>query len=83
MRRSRSHNARRPPARCLGHALAILVLSLTPKLRALEPVNAFGAPLQLDLTNSSSLLYNFDNRDTRPNQVATLANDHWGLFTIA
>jgi hypothetical protein len=47
---------------------------------ALEPVDVFGTPVAFDVTESSTLLYNFDNRDTRPNQVATRANDDWGLL---
>ena len=34
----------------------------------------------VEITDASSLLYNFDNRDTRPGQVASVANDRWGLF---
>src|SRR4051812_348884 len=80
MRRSRSHNARRTPAHWLAPALALAVLTDAPKLRALEPVDVFGKPVAFDITNTSTLSYNVDNRDTRPNQVATLANDDWGLF---
>ncbi|HYP78630.1 MAG TPA: DUF6029 family protein [Polyangiaceae bacterium] len=68
------------PAVWLGRALAVSILSVAAKLSALEPVNVFGAPVALDITNTSTLSYNADNRDTRPNQVATLANDDWGLF---
>lgn len=35
---------------------------------------------RVELTDASSLLYNFDNRDTRRGQVGTLANDHFGLL---
>ena len=80
MLRSRSPNALRSPSHWLARAIALGVLCLAPPLRALEPVDVFGAPVALDITNSSSLSYNFDNRDTRPNQVATRANDDWGLF---
>ncbi len=47
---------------------------------ALEPVELLGEPVAFDVTESSTLLYNFDNRDTRANQVSTRANDDWGLF---
>ncbi|HEY0466524.1 MAG TPA: hypothetical protein VGC79_20085 [Polyangiaceae bacterium] len=53
---------------------------MAPKLSALEPVDVFGTPVAFDITNTSTLSYNGDNRDTRANQVATLANDDWGLF---
>ncbi|HEY3256512.1 MAG TPA: DUF6029 family protein [Polyangiaceae bacterium] len=79
MRRSR-HNARRTPERWLARAIALSILGLAPKLSALEPVDVFGAPVAIDITNTSTLAYNGDNRDTRANQVATLANDDWGLF---
>ena len=47
---------------------------------ALEPGEVAGEPLRLDITNASSLLVNLDNRDTQPNQVNTLANDHWSMW---
>jgi len=53
---------------------------MAPKLSALEPVDVLGAPVAFDITNTSTLSYNGNNRDTRPNQVSTLANDNWGLF---
>ena len=34
----------------------------------------------VELTDASSVLYNFDNRDTRRGQVGSVANDHFGLF---
>src|SRR4051794_19090205 len=80
MRRSRSPNARRTAGTWLARAIALAVMGVTPKLSALEPVDVFGAPVGLDITNTTTLSYNADNRDTRPNQVATLANDDWGLF---
>lgn len=36
--------------------------------------------IQVDITNASSLLYNSNNRDSRPNDVTRVANDDWGLF---
>jgi hypothetical protein len=48
--------------------------------RALEPREVLGVPVAFDITESSTISYNFDNRDTRPNQVPTRANDDWGLF---
>jgi hypothetical protein len=80
MRRSRSHSSPRTLSTWLGRALALAVLCAAPKLSALEPVDVLGTPVAFDITNTSTLSYNVDNRDTRPNQVATLANDDWGLF---
>ncbi|HET9955033.1 MAG TPA: hypothetical protein VFQ61_11040 [Polyangiaceae bacterium] len=34
----------------------------------------------VQFTQASSVLYNFDNRDTRPGQVGSLANDHSGML---
>ena len=34
----------------------------------------------VDVNESSSVYYNFDNRDSKPNQVATRANDDFGLI---
>src|SRR3954468_1417418 len=76
MRRSRSRNSR--ASLLLSSSLCVLGWSSAGS--ALEPVSVFGAPVAFDVTESSTLLYNFDNRDTRPNQVATRANDDWGMF---
>jgi Family of unknown function (DUF6029) len=59
---------------------AVGLCCIAAPARALEPVDVFGTPVAFDITESSTLLYNFDNRDTRPNQVPTRANDDWGLF---
>jgi len=80
MRRSRSHNPSRARRLWLARALALATIGATPKLGALEPVDVFGKPVAFDITNTSTLSYNVDNRDTRPNQVSTLANDDWGMF---
>ena len=80
MRRCRSHKQGSRPAHSLAGALALSVLGLAARVSALEPVELFGTPVAFDITESSSTLYNFDNRDTRPNQVASRANDNWGLF---
>ena len=46
---------------------------------ALEPGSVAGQPVRVDVSESSSVYYNFDNRDTKPSQVATRANDNFGL----
>jgi hypothetical protein len=46
---------------------------------ALEPGNVAGQPVLVDVSESTSVYYNFDNRDSKPNQVATRANDNFGL----
>jgi Family of unknown function (DUF6029) len=80
MLRFRSHSERSALARCLALGSALCLFGFSRPSKALEPVNVFGKPVAFDVTESSTLLYNFDNRDTRPNQVATRANDDWGLF---
>ena len=80
MLRCHSHNQRRTPGKWLARAVALGVLGCGSNALALEPVSVFGVPVAFDVTESSSLLYNFDNRDTRANQVASRANDDWGLF---
>lgn len=50
---------------------------------ALELELGSGADRQrvlIDVTEATSVLYNFDNRDSRPGQVASAVNDHWGLW---
>jgi hypothetical protein len=58
---------------------ALLACALARRASALEP-SVFGEPVTLDVTEASTLSYNSDNRDSRPNQVATRANDDWGVF---
>lgn len=57
-----------------------LSIALGPGVaHALEPGKVAGEPVLVDITESSSVYYNFDNRDSKPNQVATRANDNFGL----
>jgi len=79
MGRSRSPSSRTRRL-SFARALALLALSFSPRLSALEPVDVFGTPVAFDITNTTTLSYNVDNRDTRPNQVTTLANDDWGML---
>ena len=58
---------------------ALASLSLSGRALALEPGSVAGQPVRVDVTESSSVYYNFDNRDSKPNQVATRANDNFGL----
>ncbi|MBX3181100.1 MAG: hypothetical protein KIT72_15545 [Polyangiaceae bacterium] len=62
---------------------ALVALSL---LLVSAPAFAFEAGtlgdelVQVDVTQATSLLYNADNRDARPNDVTRLANDDWGML---
>jgi hypothetical protein len=61
-------------------AILFGVLCGAESARALEPTEVLGVPVAFDVTESSTVAYNFDNRDTRANQVPTRANDDWGLW---
>src|SRR5450755_665827 len=63
-----------------GVAILFGALCATEQARALEPAEVLGVPVAFDVTESSTVAYNFDNRDTRANQVPTRANDDWGLW---
>ncbi len=52
----------------------------TATARALEPVEIFSVPVAFEITESATMSYNMDNRDSRANQVSTRVNDNWGLF---
>src|SRR3954469_13104895 len=60
-------------------ALPLSAALLAPPAFALEPGTLAGEPVLVDVSESSSVYYNFDNRDSKPSQVATRANDHFGL----
>jgi hypothetical protein len=63
-----------------SHWALPLSAALAPGLaHALEPGSIGDTPLLLDVSESGSVYYNFDNRDSRPNQISTRANDHFGL----
>lgn len=59
--------------------LALPVALVALRAHALEPGNVAGEPVLLDVSESASAYYNFDNRDSKPSQVATRANDRFGL----
>lgn len=58
--------------------LALFTLAAAPA-SALRPDLEEG-PVHLDLTQTTSFLYNSDNRDTRAQEVASLANDQWAVI---
>jgi hypothetical protein len=65
--------------RRLWGALTLSAALIAPGALALEPGNVAGEPVLLDVNESSSVYYNFDNRDSKPSQVGTRANDDYGL----
>lgn len=65
--------------RRLPRALPLSVALLASPAHALEPGKLAGEPVLLEVNESGSVYYNFDNRDSKPSQVATRANDDYGL----
>jgi hypothetical protein len=61
-------------------ALSVSAALVAAPASALEPGDVAGQPVLLDVNESSSVYYNFDNRDSRPSQVSTRANDDFGLI---
>lgn len=59
--------------------LPLCAALVSARALALEPGSVAGEPVLIDVNESGSVYYNFDNRDTKPNQVATRANDDFGL----
>jgi hypothetical protein len=62
-----------------SRALSLAALVAPAQLMALEPGTLGGTPVLLELSESATVYYNFDNRDSKPNQVATRTNDDFGL----
>lgn len=56
-------------------------LLLTPNARAIETAPIDGTPASVDVVESAGALYNADNRNTRRSDVASLADDNWGLLS--
>ncbi len=61
-------------------ASGVLVLTLASSAFAIETGKLGDDEVHLDVTNATSVLYNFDNRDSRPLDVPTRANDDWGMW---
>jgi hypothetical protein len=68
------------PRHVAAALLGAAALGRAPVANALEPGSIAGKPVRVDITDVSSVLYNFDNRDTQVNQVTTRANDRWGMW---
>ncbi len=66
-----------------GRRVALLTVALTAatgRAAALEPGTLGGEPVVVDVTESTSVIQGFDNRDFRQNQVTSLANDDYGVW---
>jgi hypothetical protein len=63
-------------------ALAALTLAslFASSASALEPGKLGDDEVRLDITDASSVLLNWDNRDAKPLDVTSRANDDWGMW---
>jgi hypothetical protein len=65
-----------------AHGLAVL-LSVgfgASSALALQPGKLGDKPVDVDVTEAGSFIYNFDNRNFRPGKVDTATDDKWGMF---
>ena len=60
-------------------ALPLSAALIATRAFALEPGTLAAEPVLVDVNESGSVYYNFNNRDSKPSQVATRANDDFGL----
>jgi hypothetical protein len=65
--------------RRLLRALPLSAALVPLQASALEPGQVGDTPVLMDVSESASVYYNLDNRDSRPGQVTTRANDDFGL----
>ena len=68
------------PRLLLALALGLPAALVSCRALALEPGSVAGTPVLVEVNESSSVYYNFDNRDSKPSQVPTRANDDFGLI---
>ena len=61
-------------------AAALALSALASSAHAIEPGKLGDEEVRIDVTESSSVIYNFDNRDDAPHDVASRANDEWGMW---
>jgi hypothetical protein len=65
-----------PAALSAGLAFATGVASAADA----PPANTPAAPLRVEITEATTLMYAWDNRDSTPNNVATAVNDDFGVW---
>jgi hypothetical protein len=78
MRLFRPRNARRLVRLTFGWLTGASLWSA--RASAFEAGQIGDQVLRVDVTNASSVIHNFDNRDTKPHQVTSVANDDWGIW---
>jgi hypothetical protein len=61
-------------------AAGFVLFALSSRASAIEPGKLGEEEVRIDVTNASSLIYNFDNRDDKQHDVASRANDDWGMW---
>ena len=67
-------------ARRLSACLAGVASLWAGRALAFEAGQIGDQALRIDVTNATSVIQNFDNRDTKPHQVTSVANDDWGVW---
>jgi hypothetical protein len=61
-------------------AAGFVLLAISSRAQAIEPGKLGDHEVRIDVTNASSVVYNFDNRDDKQHDVASRANDDWGMW---
>lgn len=68
------------PARAASQVIALAITLLAAPVWALEAGSLDGVPVNVDITESSSLVANTDNRNERRSDVNAQADDDWTLW---
>lgn len=66
------------PSRCLAFARRPLVAALLGAGSLVVAPAATRAQPRVEVTNANSVVYNADNRNSRPGDVSRALDDHWG-----
>lgn len=64
----------------LAALAALAILGGPRRALALETGKVGGEPVHLDVTEATSVLYNTDNRNSRPSSVVRRLDDDWGVW---
>jgi hypothetical protein len=67
------------PQRLVSACLGVAVATLVSRVHALETPPVSGEPVLVDVTESSSLIVNVDNRNDRANDVGSRVDDDWSM----
>lgn len=64
----------------LGVATLVVAASWAANANAVETSPLDGEPVRLDITDATSVVYNVNNRNTRPGDVERHIDDDWGVW---